>query len=36
MIITVQGPAGLGGNYPAFLDKLQASGTPVALIAGRS
>jgi len=28
-----RGSVGLRGNYPAFLDKLQASGTPVALIA---
>ena len=32
-VAAYRGSVGLGGNYPAFLDKLQASGTPVALIA---
>ena len=32
-VAAYRGNVALGGNYPAFLEKLQASGSPVALIA---
>jgi beta-N-acetylhexosaminidase len=32
-VAAYRGNVGLGGNYPAFLERLQASGVPVALIA---
>ena len=32
-VAAYRGNVGLGGNYPAFLDRLRESGTPVALIA---